>query len=100
MVRLEVAPHREVDAFFAVRVAWLASARDAWVAGGLRDPTGRAGVDLGEQLEGRVRWHIVPQGLSLELGAASFMRGTFAVTAPGGRRHASLHVYTQLTGRI
>lgn len=85
-LRLEVTPHRQVDAMLAVRVAWLASARDAWVAGGLQDPTGAAGVDLGEQLEGRVRWQIVPQSLSLELGAASLTRGTFAVTAPGGRR--------------
>lgn len=99
-LRLEVTPHRDVDAFLAVRVAWLASARDAWGAGELRDGSGAAGADLGEQLEGRVRWQLVPRNLALELGAASFTRGAFARNAPGGRRHPSLYVYTQLTGTL
>ncbi len=99
-LRLEVTPGPAFDAFVAVRRNWLASARDAWVTGALRDVTGRSGSLVGHQLEGRVRWHALPQNLVLDVGAAWLVRGDFARNAPGGRPDSSLLVYSQLTGTI
>lgn len=96
-LRLEVTPHRTLDAFVSHRLVLLASPRDAWIPAGLRDATGAAGSFVGYQLEARVRWNVWPKNLALEAGAAVFVRGEFALqeitTTP-------LYVYGQLTGSI
>ena len=99
-VRVELAPRRTVDAFAGYRLAWLASPRDAWTAAGLRDRTGASGAFVGQQLEGRVRWHVFPKNLAVELGGAYLARGAFAREAPGAPGADPLLVYTQLTGTI
>lgn len=96
-LRLEVTPHRTLDAFVSHRLVLLASPRDAWVTAGLRDDTGAAGSFVGYQLEARVRWSVFPKNLAVEAGAAVFVRGEFALqettTTP-------LYVYGQITGSI
>lgn len=99
-LRLEVQPYRTVDAFAAYRLVWLAAPRDAWTPAALRDPTGSAGRFVGQQLEGRVRWHVWPRNLSLDVGAALLLRGEFAERAPGGEASPSVFVYSQVTGSI
>lgn len=96
-VRLEVAPRANVDAMAAYRAAWLASSRDAWTTAGLRDPTGASGSFLGHQVEARVRWHVLPRNLVLELGGARLVRGRFARSAPSARGDGSTFVYSQAT---
>lgn len=98
--RLEMTPHRTVEAFVGYRLAWLAAARDAWTTAGLRDPSGASGTFVGQQIEGRVRWQPLPKNLSLELGAAYLVRGEFAKEAPGARSAPAAFVYTQVTGTI
>jgi hypothetical protein len=99
-VRFETAPHRMVDAFVAYRLAWLASAKDAWTSATLRDPTGESGSFVGSQIEGRMRFSPFPRNLSFETGAAYFLRGDFARDAEGGRGAPATYVYGQLTGWI
>jgi hypothetical protein len=99
-LRVEVSPSRKVDSFAAYRLVWLASARDAWTPAGLRDPSGSSGTFVGQQVEARVRWHLLPKNLSFDVGGASFLRGGFATEAPGGVSTTPIFVYTQVTGTI
>jgi hypothetical protein len=99
-VRFELSPHRTLDALAAYRLVWLASATDAWTTAGLRDPTGESGSFVGQQLEARVRWHVLPGNLSLELGGAVFLRGEFATEAPSAESSTPVYVYTQFTGTL
>lgn len=70
-----------LDAFVAYRPVWLAEARDAWVATGVRDATGASGDFVGQQIEARVRFR-VPGNVSLDVGFAHLFRGRFARRAP------------------
>lgn len=98
--RLEVRPHARVDAFAAYRAVWLASATDAWTTSGLRDSSGGSGSFVGHQLEGRVRWQILPRNLAVEVGGAALARGRFATTVPGHKDAAPLYGYVQLTATM
>jgi hypothetical protein len=97
---VEVAPHADVDAFVAYRAAWLASKRDAWTTADLRDPSGASGSFIGHQVETRVRWHVMPRNLTLELGGARLVRGGFARSAPNARGAGSTYLYSSLTGTL
>jgi hypothetical protein len=99
-VRFEVQPHRAVDAFAAYRLLWLASARDAWTTAALRDPAGDSGSFVGQQVEARVRWHVLPRNLSFDVGGALLLRGELAADAPSAKTSAPVFVYTQVTGTI
>lgn len=99
-LRFEVQPHRAVDAFAAYRLVGLASATDAWTTAALRDPSGNAGSLVGQQVEARVRWHVFPRNLVIDVGGALFVRGDFARNAPGGEAPPSVYVYSQVTGTI
>jgi len=100
--RLELEPHRRLDAFAAYRLLWLASAKDSWTTASLRDRDGTSGTFVGQQIEGRVRVHFLPKNLALDLGGALFVRGRFARdAAEGGDPGApAVYVYTQLTATI
>lgn len=99
-LRAELAPRPQLDGFAAYRLFWLASARDAWTTAGLRDATGASGSFLGQQLEARVRWRVLPKNLTLELGAAHLIRGQFAKSAPKARSTPATFLYTQLSGHL
>jgi hypothetical protein len=99
-LRLDVSPRASVEASAGFRLVWLPARKDAWVTGDLRDPTGASGRFVGQQLEARVRWHVLQGNLSLELGAAGLLRGRFAEQAPGGRDAPSRYIYSQVTGTI
>ncbi len=99
-LRVEATPHRKLDAFVAYRLFWLASARDAWTTAGVRDPRGSSGDLVGRQLEGRLRWHLVPGNLSFEAGAAHLFPGAFLDGAPDSRRSPATFVYTQMTATL
>jgi hypothetical protein len=98
--RLELSPTRHFDAFAGYRLLWLAASRDAWTTAGVSDPSGKSGRFLGQQLEARLRWQILPRNLALELGAALLLRGYFARNAPGGRDDTPLYGYTQITATL
>jgi len=95
-VRLEGAPGGSFDVMVSYRLAWLASARDAWTTAGARDATGDSGRFLGHQLDARVRVRPPVTGLALELGGAALLPGRFARDA-GAMDGTTTYFYTQIT---
>jgi len=81
-VRLQFSPSRHINLFVAHRAYWLASAQDEWTTSGLRDSEGRSGNFIGQQIETRLRWEIVPGNYRFEAGLAHFFSGNFKDDAP------------------
>jgi hypothetical protein len=101
-LRLDVYPHARVRALVAWRPAWLASARDFWIPTAIRDVTGGSGSFIGHQLEGAVRWEVLPANVRLEGGLAWLRLGEFPTSAPGGLEEGEnpLYVYLQVSFQI
>ncbi len=97
-LRLQVKPSPSVRVMLAHRAFWLASDRDAWTTSGVRDAAGATSSYLGQQLEARLRWALVPENLQFEVGAAHLFDGTFLKNAPNATRQGdATYLYTQLT---
>lgn len=95
-VRLELAPTKRLDGFFAVRDYRLSSRTDAFSTTGVRDPSGRAGRHAGVQFDTRVRWWAIPDVIRLEANGVYFAKGSFYRRAPnapigGDTRYMSLN---------
>jgi hypothetical protein len=85
-VRLEVAPTPRLDGFIAWRAMWLAERTDAFSTTGVRDANGHSGSFAGHQLDGRIRWWLLPRRLRAELNAVWLAKGRFLETAPNAPR--------------
>jgi len=81
-VRLKFKPHKTVTGFIAHRAYWLAESKDSWIGTGLRDTTGNSGSYIGQQMEMRLRWQVIPKTLQFETGWAHLFKGNFAKNAP------------------
>jgi hypothetical protein len=82
-LKFEIQPHNQVFIYIHYRVFWLASDTDVWAGNSnLRDPTGRSGSYLGNQLFVRGKWQALPN-VHLESGVAYRIDGDFQKTAPG-----------------
>lgn len=81
-IRLEAAPSRRLDGFLVYRPMWLAADEDAFSTTGVRDPAGRSGDFAGQQVEGRLRYWLVPQRLRLEVDGVLLAKGRFLRNAP------------------
>ncbi len=90
-VRVEVTPSARLDAFVTYRALWLASRTDAFSATGVRDATGRSGRYAGQQVEGRVRYWLVPDQIRLEVNGAILLKGGVLETAPNASRTGDTH---------
>lgn len=77
-LRLEVQPHKNVSFETGYHAYWLASDSDGWAAGSTvrRDPLGRSGDFVGQEIDVRVRWKVDPR-VEIILGYAYFMPGAF-----------------------
>lgn len=96
-LRLQLKPRSDIGVMLAHRAYWLASDRDAWTTSGVRDTTGTTSSYLGQQVEARLRWDLLPGNLRLEAGAAHLFDGTFMKDAPNATRQGdATYVYTQL----
>lgn len=97
-VRLEVKPDKRWDGSAMYRANWLDSATDNFAGTGVRDATGRSGKFGGHQIEGRVRYWIVPKLLRLDTGAAVLFNGRFLKDAPNANGFGDpLYGYLDLT---
>ncbi len=85
-LRLEATPSARLDGYVTVRAMWLASATDAFSATNVRDASGRSSKFAGEQLEGRVRYWLVPDQLRFEADAVWLHKGRFLREAPNANR--------------
>jgi hypothetical protein len=90
-IRAEVAPGKRLDAFAAYRAMWLADRTDAFSTTGVRDPSGNSGSFAGHQVEGRVRYWIVPSLLRAEVNAVWLAKGHFLKQAPNAPRTGDTH---------
>ena len=63
----------------------------AWVPGNVRDPSGRSGTHVGDQLELRLRWDALPGNLRLEAGMAHLFEGGFLERAPNATRQGDVN---------
>lgn len=96
-LRLEARPVKNVELMAAYRGVFLASERDSWTAGNLRDRTGTSGHHVGDQLEGRIRWDVLPRNLRLEVGGAVLFAGSFQEEASNGRGRDATYGYVEMT---
>ena len=95
-IRLKFKPRQNVTGFIAHRAHWLAESKDGWVGGGLRDTTGQSGDYLGQLLEMRLRWKMIPELVTLETGWAHLFKGDFAENSPDSpSNNDSDYVYFQ-----
>lgn len=86
-LRAEVVPSARLDAFVNGRVLWAASGTDSFSSTGLRDPSGKSGRFAGFQMEGRLRYWVIPQHLRAELNMAWLKPETLLKHAPNANRH-------------
>ena len=96
-VRLFVTPRPDLRAMLAWRGIWLASKKDAWTTAGVRDPSGDSGRHVGQQLEGLVRWDVIPDSVRFECGGAYLFAGKLSRNAPGGQDTDTAYGYAELT---
>jgi hypothetical protein len=99
-LRILLQPASDVNFMVAVRGVWLAEERDAWTAGGLRDATGASGTHVGEQIEARIRWDVLPKSFDIEVGFATLLEGSFQDRASGGQGEDATYGYLQTTFRF
>lgn len=83
---VEAKPSKDLDFAVKGRKLLLASATDSFASTSVRDASGRSGRDAGTQVEGRVRYWIVPKTLRVEAGAAWLAKGRFLTDAPNAPR--------------
>ncbi len=77
----------------------LAESRDTWSGTGLRDSLGRAGRGLGQQLEARLQWDVMPGNLTLESGFAWVNWSDFAERVGGAKMPSQTH-YAYLQSQL
>ncbi|TPG54107.1 alginate export family protein [Sphingomonas glacialis] len=79
-IRFDAKPGKRVEALLDYRGIWLASRYDRFY--GVTDATGRSGDFGGQQLEGRLRYWLVPEHLRFESNFALLYKGDFLENAP------------------
>lgn len=90
-MRAEIAPSKRLDAFATYHALWLANRTDAFSTTGVRDVTGHSGRFGGHQIDGRLRYWVVPNVLRGEINAAWLSKGQFLKTAPNAPQTGSTH---------
>jgi hypothetical protein len=76
-LRVSIKPTPASWLMVAYRNLQLAAARDGWIANGVRDPSGAAGREIGQQLELRLRYDFLPGNMYVETGGAYLFAGRF-----------------------
>ena len=85
-LRLDVAPSKRLDAFVMARSTWAESTRDSFSSTGVKDASASAGSFAGHQLEGRVRYWLIPSVSRLDFGVAHLFKGRLLETASNAPR--------------
>ncbi len=97
-ISLKLKPSAKVQTQFAYRAYWLASDTDAWTTSGLRDSSGETDRFVGQQVEARLKWDILPGNLSADMGLAYLFAGPFIHDAPNASGQGdSTYAYTSLS---
>lgn len=100
-LRLEVTPSPRWDGFLAARGLWLEAREDAFSTTSVRDPSGASGRYAGAQLEGRVRYWLIPGRLRAEADAVWLDKARFLRRAPNAPPTGDEHYLSlNLTGQF
>jgi hypothetical protein len=91
--RIIFKPTAATSGFVAFRGFWLADDGDAWTTAGLRNLPGVSENYIGSQIEGSLRWDVVPGNVRVEAGGAYLFAGDFMDDA--GKDDVN-YLYTQL----
>jgi hypothetical protein len=75
-IRLECQPLQKLKFDTSYGAYWLASDSDAWVVPNRRDPFGRSGDCVGQEVDLRLRYQLDPR-VELEIGYSHFFAGPF-----------------------
>lgn len=86
-VRVEATPSARLDLMATWRVLWAADRTDSFSGTGIRDASGASGRHAGSQLDGRLRYWIVPRHWRAELNAVWFDRAGLMRDAPNASPH-------------
>ncbi len=84
-IRLFANPRSDLNVMAAYRHFWLAQERDSWGRTRQRDITGESGGYLGQHLEYRIRWDVVPGNVRIDTGAIFFNGEGLGERAGGGK---------------
>lgn len=82
-VRLSILPHTTLSVELTLRHMSLASSNDGWAKAKIRDASGDSGSDLGDQLEAKVVWNIMPGNLKIMAGFTNLFSGNFSQRVTG-----------------
>lgn len=97
-LRLEVAPAKRWDSLLAWRALWLDTVKDGFSGFDIRDATGARGRFAGHQIEGRVRYWVIPGTLRFDTGFAWLAKSRLLRDAPNvGNRHDTRYGYADMT---
>ena len=97
-IRIEAVPEKAWDVVATARLLRLDSATDSFANSGVRDRNGDAGRNAGAQLDGRVRYWLVPKRARLALGAAWLSKGRFLTSAANAPATGDTHyAYAEVT---
>jgi hypothetical protein len=95
-LRLNLQPTGAVKLMVSYRGFWLASDTDAWTTSGVRDRSGATGSFIGQQIEARLRWEVVPGNYRFEAGVANLFAGGLMRDAPNSPDNGDVfYAYTQ-----
>lgn len=75
-IRVTLRPSSESRLDMSYGAYWLTSDNDAWVLPDRRDPSGKSGDFVGQEVELRMRYRIDPR-VELEVGYSHLFPGTF-----------------------
>ena len=95
-LRFEAKPNARTDCMIAWRWLWLAQGDDQWTTARLTDSAGVTDNYVGNQIEARVRYDIVPKNVRLDVGAAHLFAGNFIEDVANSRGEDSTYVYAQM----
>jgi hypothetical protein len=90
-MRIEATPSARLDVMGTWRFMWAADRHDSFSTTGIRDASGASGSFAGQQLDGRVRYWIVPQRLRAEVNGVWLMRAGLLRDAPNASSHGDTH---------
>ncbi|MBM3986753.1 MAG: hypothetical protein FJ294_02200 [Planctomycetes bacterium] len=94
--RVTANPSDALDLMFVHRLAHLESDTDAYTPGNVRDPSGNSGDEVGQLVEFRARWSVLPGNITLDFGVAHLFAGEFLDSAPNATGNGDTsYVYLQ-----
>lgn len=97
-IRVEAAPNKRLDLMAMARTMWAEDGRDAFASTAVKNAPGASGKFAGHQIEGRVRYWLVPGLLQSDIGAAFLLKRGLLRDAPNARANGdTAYGYMDLT---